>query len=135
VTKDQQPCDVKSIQNTPKGVSDFWGRVLIGNKSIARQITEKDRPILNYLMDIKLKLHDDDFGFSLTFDWEQNHYFTETVLTKSYFMSRPNVIEKCIGTEISWKAGCDPTHIKKTKKKNKKKVTVHEKVDSWFDLF
>lgn len=116
-TKDQQPCDVKGIQNTPKGVNDFWGRVLIGNKTIARQVSEKDRPILNYLQDIKLDLHDDDFGFKLTFEWEKNHYFDQTVLTKAYFMSRPNVIEKCVGTEITWKQGCDPTHIKKTKKK------------------
>jgi len=116
-------------------VSDFWGRVLIGNKSVARSITEKDRPILNYLQDIKLELHADGFGFTLNFDWEVNHYFDHTTLTKSFFMSRPNVIEKCVGTEITWKQGCDPTHVKKTKKKNKKKVTVHEKIPSFFDIF
>lgn len=116
-------------------MSDFWLRVLTLNKSTARQITEKDRPILNYLEDIKLELHDEDMGFTLTFCWEANHYFTQTVTSKSWFMSRPNTVEKCVGTEIDWKQGCDPTHIKKNKKKNKKKITITEKIPSFFDLF
>lgn len=39
-------CDVKDIQNTPKGVPGFWLRSLIANKHTAVMITEKDRPIL-----------------------------------------------------------------------------------------
>jgi len=50
-------------------------------------------------------------------------------------MSKPNVVESNKGTEITWKAGCDPTHMKKTKKKKGKKVTTNEKVPSFFDLF
>ena len=45
-------CDVKDIQNTPKGVSGFWLRAMLGNKSINATIVEKDRPILAYLEDI-----------------------------------------------------------------------------------
>jgi len=82
------------------GASDFWSRVLTANKNTAPEITEKDKPILNYLQDIKLDLHDDDFGFTLTFEWEPNHYFEGTSLTKSFVMSRFNVIEKCDGCEI-----------------------------------
>jgi len=82
-----------------------------------------------------MELHDEDMGFTLTFVWEANHYFAETVTKKSWFMSRPNTVEKCVGTEISWKQGCDPTHIKKNKKKNKKKITIMEKIPSFFDLF
>jgi len=131
---EQTPCDVKSIQNG-KGVSDFWLRVLTLNKSTARAITEKDRPILNYLQDISLKLHDEDMGFTLTFIWEPNHYFDQTVTTKEWHMSRPNTVEKCVGTVIEWKAGCDPSKIKKNKKKNKKKVVVYESIPSFFDIF
>jgi len=56
-------------------------------------------------------------------------------MTKKYVMSKPNVIEKCIGCDIKWKQGCDPTHVKKTKKKKGKKVTTNQKVKSFFDLF
>lgn len=42
------PCDVKSIQNSPMGISDFWLKALI-NHPIGALVTEKDRPILGYL--------------------------------------------------------------------------------------
>ena len=51
-------CDVKDIQNTTKGVSGFWLRAMVGHKSIGNIIVEKDRPILAYLEDIKLELHE-----------------------------------------------------------------------------
>ena len=42
------PCDVKTIQNSPMGVSDFWLRALV-NHDLGNTINEKDRPILGYL--------------------------------------------------------------------------------------
>ena len=42
------PCDVKPIQNSPNGISDFWLRALI-NHPIGSMISDKDRPILGYL--------------------------------------------------------------------------------------
>ena len=55
-------------------------------------------------------------------------------------MSKPNVIEKCIGTEIKWTQGSDPTKEKKKKKVKKqgggkKTVTKEVKVDSFFNFF
>ena len=55
-------------------------------------------------------------------------------------MSKPNVIEKCVGTEIEWTAGSDPTkEKKKTKKKQKgggkKTITKEVKCDSFFNFF
>lgn len=42
------PCDVKSIQNSPLGVSDFWMKALL-NHPMGEMVSEKDRPILGYL--------------------------------------------------------------------------------------
>ena len=53
------PCDVKSIQNIPKGVSDFWLKAML-NHPIGDTITEKDRPILGYLQNIELELHPEE---------------------------------------------------------------------------
>lgn len=50
------PCDVKGIQNTPKGVSDFWLKSML-NHPIGGNIEEKDRAILGYLSNIELDLH------------------------------------------------------------------------------
>jgi len=109
-------CDVKDIQNTTKGVSSFWLRAMLAHTSISLEITEKDRPILAYLEDVKLDLHEEGFGYSLTFIFEANSYFTGTELKKTFIMTKPNVVEKCVGQEIEWAAGCDPTKEKKKKK-------------------
>ena len=82
----------------------------------AAEISEKDRSILAYLEDIKVDLHAKGFGFTLTFVFEPNAYFEGTELTKTFIMAKPNVVEKCTGTEIQWTAGSDPTKEKKKKK-------------------
>jgi len=132
-------CDVSGIQNTPSGVSGFFMKAMLANGSIGSTITEKDRPILGYLENIKLDLHEEGFGFDLTFVFESNSYFKNTELKKSFFLARENVIEKCVGTTIEWNDGCDPTHAKKKKKvksgKNKKTVTTTVKCESFFNFF
>ena len=103
------------------------------------EIHEKDRPILAYLEDIRLNLHENGFGFNLTFVFEENSYFTVQELTKQFVMTKPNVVEKCIGTNIDWAPGSDPTKDKKKKKKtvNGKTKTVTKTVDvpSFFSFF
>ena len=71
-----EPCDVKAIQNTPKGISDFWIKALL-NHPLGEMIFEKDRPILGYLENITLDLHEGDKneGFDLTFKFASNSYF------------------------------------------------------------
>lgn len=133
-------CDVKDIQNTEKGVSGFWQRAMLGHQSISKTIVEKDRPILAYLQDIQLDLHEKGQGYTLKFVFEKNSYFEGTELTKQFIQSKPNVIEKCIGTEINWTAGSDPTKEKKKKKVKKagggkKTVTKEVKCDSFFNFF
>ena len=133
-------CDVKEIQNIEKGVSGFWLRAMLANVEIARTIQEKDRAILAYCNDIRLDLHEEGQGFTLTFDFEKNSYFKNESLTKKFIMSRQNVIEKCEGCQILWTANSDPTQMKKKKKKNvgggkKKNITVTVKCDSFFNFF
>lgn len=86
-----------------------------------------------------MDLHEKDQGFTLTFVFEKNSYFNGTDLTKSFIMSRPNVIEKCQGMAIEWTQGSDPTKEKKKKKVKKggKKtnVTVMVKTESFFNFF
>lgn len=129
------PCDVKDIQNTPYGVSGFWLKAMLGHKEIAESIYEKDRPILGYLQNIALELHEDGFGYDLLFTFEKNSYFKELVLKKTFVMCQQNVIEACKGTEITWSAGADVTKTKKKKGKGNKKKTVIVKNDSFFNFF
>jgi nucleosome assembly protein 1-like 1 len=128
-------CDVKDIQNSTAGVSGFWLKAMCGVNSVSPAIFEKDRPILGYLQDITLDLHEGDFGYDLTFHFEKNSYFTETQLKKQFYMKTAHSVDHCIGTVISWTAGSDVTKTKKKKGKGKKKSTVTVKCDSFFNFF
>ena len=93
------PCDVKAIQNMPKGVSDFWIKSLL-NHPIGAMISEKDRPILGYLLDIELNLHPEDKGegYDLTFTFSENSYFEGTSIKKELHMKTKGVLDKTIST-------------------------------------
>ena len=113
---------------------------MVGHNGIADKVVEKDRAILAYLEDIKLDLHEKGQGYTLTFVFEKNSYFNGTELKKTFIMSKPNVIEKCVGTSIEWTQGSDPTKEKKKIKKKqkgggKKTITKEIKCDSFFNFF
>ena len=92
------PVDVKDIQNTLSGIPGFWMRAMINHPSIGRQVHEKDRLVLMHLLDVKCDLHEKGHGFDLTFSFEKNDYFNNSVLSKKFFMARSNVIEKTEST-------------------------------------
>ena len=85
-------------------------------------------------------MHEKGQGYTLKFIFEKNSYFEGTEIKKTFEQSKPNVIEKCIGTEINWTAGSDPTKEKKKKKVKKagggkKTITKEIKCDSFFNFF
>jgi hypothetical protein len=41
-----------------------------------------------HLQDVTCKLHDEGYGFDLIFEFEKNDYFTNTILRKTYVMSK-----------------------------------------------
>lgn len=130
------PCDVKAIQNIPKGVSDFWIKAIL-NHPIGGMVSEKDRPILGYLTNVELDLHKGDKGqgFDLIFTFLPNSYFSGTVIKKELHMKNKGILDKTTSSEITWKDACNPTVMKKKKKKKGKKVTVEVKTDSFFNFF
>lgn len=130
-----------------KGIPEFWETVLLKSDVTAELIKDKDLDVLSYLSDIQSEsiLEEGGLprGFKLTFIFRENPYFTNSVLTKTYFMlpEDDGVLEKAEGTKIEWKAGKDVT-IKIMKKKPKKggkpdaKPQIKtEKVDSFFNFF
>ena len=129
------PCDVKPIQNSP-GVNDFWMRAML-NHPIGSMISDKDRPILGYLQNIELELHDEEKGegYDLIFRFEPNSYFEGTEIKKEIYMKHKGMADRTVSTEIKWKNNCDPTIQKKKKKKKGKKVNVTVKCESFFNFF
>jgi hypothetical protein len=100
-------------------------------------ISEKDRPILGYLLNIDLVLHDESRGegFDLIFTFAPNGYFKGTEIKKEMIMKHKGILEKTVSTQIEWKDACDPTKKKQKKKKGGKKVTVEVKQESFFNFF
>ena len=118
-------------------IANFWKRAIINHPNISKHISEKDRVILQSLIDISCTLHEDNgFGFDLAFTFQKsNPYFLEEQIVKKFVMSRQNVIDKTESTKINWKDCQNPTRKKVKKKRKGKKIAVEVACDSFFTFF
>jgi nucleosome assembly protein 1-like 1 len=136
----------------PKGIPEFWLTLFKNTDIIAEMIQEHDEPILKHLTDVECKISPDPMSFTLFFHFTPNEFFTNSVLTKEYFMKcqpddddpfefdGPEIV-RCQGCKVDWKNDKNVT-IKKIKKKQKHKskgatrfVTKEVKTDSFFNFF
>src|ERR1700733_10261911 len=67
-----------------KGVPEFWLTAMKNMIALADLITAKDEEVLRHLTDVRLSYLDVP-GFRLEFEFAENEFFTNKVLTKSYF--------------------------------------------------
>lgn len=68
-----------------KGIPNFWLETLQAFRYTAEMIQEYDESVLGYLQDIRVRMHDHKpYGFTLEFEFAENPYFTNKVLTKTY---------------------------------------------------
>jgi nucleosome assembly protein 1-like 1 len=70
------------------GVSGFWLKAILNHPGIGRLVQEKDRMIMMYLQDVTCKLHTEGYGFDLIFTFEKNDYFDNTILKKTYHLTK-----------------------------------------------
>ncbi|CAF0752572.1 unnamed protein product [Brachionus calyciflorus] len=136
-----------------KGIPEFWLHAMKSTEIIGEAIQEHDEPILKHLRDVRVKLHDQKpFGYTLEFVFDENEFFTNNVLTKTYELTTDKddkdpfgydgpALYKSIGCKIDWKPEKDVS-VKLVKKKQKHKssgtirvVTKEEKQDSFFNFF
>lgn len=135
-----------------KGIPDFWLTVFKNTELLADMIQDHDEPILKKLTDITVTYLDNPMSYILTFHFDSNEYFTDSVLTKQYYLrstveeNEPFAFEgpeihKCTGCVINWNKGKNLT-VKTIKKKQKHKArgavrTVVKQVpnDSFFNFF
>lgn len=134
-----------------KGIPDFWLTIFRNTELLSDMVQPHDEPLLKQLTDIKIK-YDEDLSYNLEFHFGSNDYFTDSVLSKKYFLrckvdtEEPFAFEgpeiyKCTGCNINWKPGKNIT-VKTIKKKQKHKArgvvrTVSKQVpnDSFFNFF
>jgi nucleosome assembly protein 1-like 1 len=108
-----------------KGVPEFWLTAMKNMVIVADLITSKDEEVLRHLTDIRLAYLDVP-GFRIEFEFGQNDFFTDKVLTKSYFYQQQAgyggdfIYDHAEGEEIHWKEGKDLTVMIQTKRQRNK---------------
>jgi len=157
VSKDVKKMTLKDYTETTEGIPKFWYHVLrnANDETLLGMISPDDEPILQHLTNITVTVESPtNTGFTLTFHFSSNEFFSNSELTKHYTL-RPGhdpeskleydgpEIFKSKGCSIDWKEGKDVTQktvqVKSFKKAkgSKKKVeeTEEYKVDSFFNFF
>jgi nucleosome assembly protein 1-like 1 len=146
---DEPPNVVAPGEERVRGIPQFWLSAMMHEDTISEWILEDDVECLNHLVDVTCVYDDDGKGFELRFVFDENEFFTDTVLTKRYAV--PNLwlsdeeplLKRVEGCEIHWKAGKCLTHkIIKKKQRGKGKnagqvrtVEKKEETESFFHWF
>lgn len=132
------------------GIPQFWVCAMGNMTAIAEMISERDVDCLAHLINITCEDFLDGKGFTLNFYFDENDYFSNSVLTKTYeipnlLLDDEPVLKNVKGCAIKWK---DParalTYQLVTKKQRAKRgkhagqirtVTREEKCESFFHFF
>lgn len=106
------------------GIPEFWLTALKNHPQISESITDQDEQALKHLVDIRLSYMDKP-GFKLEFEFADNDYFTDKVLTKTYYYQDHAyggdfVYDHAEGCQIHWKENKDLTVKVETKKQRHK---------------
>ena len=145
--------------DAPKGIPEFWLTALRNHVALSELITERDEGALRHLTDVRLRYLDasseavpgqaqQGFQLDFVFDAAHNEFFSNAVLTKTYFyqdqvgFSGDLVYDHAEGTQIEWTSPeTNLTHRLETKKQRNKNTnetrTVKRLVptDSFFNFF
>jgi nucleosome assembly protein 1-like 1 len=125
--------DPDEAEEPTTGIPDFWLGCLSNNELTERKIEPHDVEILKAMVNIEMEYSgegsEEDF-FLLKFTFAPNEFFTNTELTKTYFvdvaaeegelMYGGPSYKRAEGCKIDWKPNMNPTIKKVTKTQRKK---------------
>ncbi|XP_054156921.1 nucleosome assembly protein 1-like 1 [Oppia nitens] len=152
--EDQQLLTTSATTTTSpvKGIPGFWIKAMKTVDHIHQWIEPRDEPVLQHLTDISIRFVDKLFKIDIIFKFEDNEYFGNPELTKTYFVSfEPNEDNPWQqhdgyypiarhGCRIDWKTDRNITE-RQMKVKGVKNETSsvgnksHIKLVSFFDIF
>ena len=111
-----------------KGIPEFLLSAM-KNSSLAETITDRDEAALKSLTNIRMEYLDRP-GFRLIFEFDNNEFFTNKAITKTYFYQEESgyggdfIYDHAEGDNIDWKAGKDLTvKVESKKQRNKSMFT------------
>ncbi|RKF72688.1 putative nucleosome assembly protein [Golovinomyces cichoracearum] len=135
-----------SSSSEVKGIPEFWLSAMKNQISLAEMITERDEAVLKDLTDIRMEYLEKP-GFRLIFEFAENEFFNNKILTKTYFYQNENgyggdfIYDHAEGDKIDWKTDKDLTvrvENKKQRNKNTKETRIVKKTvptESFFNFF
>ncbi|KAK6362118.1 hypothetical protein TWF730_005815 [Orbilia blumenaviensis] len=141
--------DTKMEEDTAsvaKGIPEFWLSAMKNSTSLAETVTDRDEAALKHLVDIRMEYLERP-GFRLIFEFEENEFFTNKTITKTYYYQEENgyggdfIYDHAEGDKIDWKQGKDLTvriESKKQRNKNTKQTRIVKRtvpVESFFNFF
>jgi nucleosome assembly protein 1-like 1 len=108
-----------------RGIPEFWLSAMKNQISLAEMITDRDEGALKHLTDIRMEYLDKP-GFRLIFEFDENEYFTNKTVTKTYYYQNESgyggdfIYDHAEGDKINWKEGKDLTvRVEQKKQRNK----------------
>ncbi|KAL4974289.1 NAP-domain-containing protein [Aspergillus desertorum] len=144
--KDENSKQGEDEESAVTGIPEFWLSAMKNQISLAEMITDKDEEALKHLVDIRMEYLDRP-GFRLIFEFSENEFFTNKIISKTYFYKEENgyggdfIYDHAEGTKIDWKADKDLTvrvESKKQRNKNTKQtrvVKITVPTESFFNFF
>lgn len=122
-----EPAEKSEDASDVKGIPEFWLSAMKNQVSLAEMITDRDEAALKDLTDVRMEYCDKP-GFRLIFEFADNEFFTNKIITKTYFYQNESgyggdfIYDHAEGDKIDWKAGKDLTvRIESKKQRNKSK--------------
>lgn len=116
-----------AAQENVTGIPEFWLSAMKNQVSLAELITDRDEVALKALSDIRMEYLDQP-GFRLIFEFGENEFFTNKVITKTYYYQEESgyggdfIYDHAEGDKINWKPGQDLTvRVESKKQRNKSK--------------
>jgi nucleosome assembly protein 1-like 1 len=125
----------ESTGPAPAGIPEFWLSAMKNQVSLAEMITERDEGALKHLTDIRMEYLDKP-GFRLLFEFAENEYFSNKVVTKTYFYQEENgyggdfIYDHAEGDKVEWKPGKDLTVRIESKKQRNKSECIFSSIES-----
>lgn len=122
--KAESPDDEKTATSLA-GIPEFWLSAMKNQVSLAELITDRDEAALKLLTDIRMEYLEKP-GFRLIFEFADNEFFTNKVITKTYYYQEESgyggdfIYDHAEGDKINWRADKDLTvRVESKKQRNK----------------
>ncbi|KAJ7974418.1 NAP1-related protein 2-like [Quillaja saponaria] len=115
-----------------KSIPDFWLTAFLSHPALSDLFTDEDQKIFKYLDSLDVEdFKDVKLGYSITFIFNENPYFEDTKLTKTFTFFDEGTT-KITGTAIKWMEGMGPANGINHEKKGNKRPLADESFFSWF---